>query len=101
MSIKIIIPSYKRCGKITTLDSIPISYKDNTFLFVRKEEYDLYYNEYKERCNIIPLENVNNICETRKRIVEYFDGQKIWMLDDDLVIYEGFVNFFVFRKIRA
>lgn len=91
--IKICIPSYKRCGHVLTLNSIPLSYRDNTFLYVRDSEYQEYYAKYHLRCNVIPLENVNNIGETRQKIVEHQLNQKIFMLDDDMQLKTTRVDF--------
>jgi hypothetical protein len=86
-NIKIAIQSYKRSDKVITLDSIPLSYKDNVYLFVRREEYDLYYNNYGQRCNVVPLDNVQYLSDTRTAIINYFGNDRIWLTDDDNKIH--------------
>ena len=89
--INIVIPSYQRSDKVVTLDSIPLSYKDNVYLYVRPEEYELY-KHFENRCNIVQLENCENIGDTRQFIVEHMKNKKIWMLDDDLKIFKAHLN---------
>ena len=89
--INIAIPSYQRPNNVLTLNNIPLSYKDNTYLFVRPEEYELY-KHYETQAKIVQLKNCTNIGDTRQYIAEYFDGKKMWMLDDDIKIFNSFYN---------
>jgi hypothetical protein len=89
--INIVIPSYQRSDNVITLNNIPASYKENTYLYVRHEEYELY-KHYEDKCNIIQLKNCKNIGDTRQYIVEHMQGKKIWMIDDDIQIHKAFLN---------
>jgi hypothetical protein len=90
--INIVIPSYKRLGMVTTLDSIPSEYRDSTFLAVRVEEADMYDQKYGHRCRILPLTGVSHIGDTRQAIVNHFAGTRLWMMDDDLRFYKVATN---------
>lgn len=92
MTINICIPSYKRSNDVKTLDSIPLTHKDNTYLYVRKEEFDEYSSHYGHRCNVIPLTNVTNIGETRQKIIEHQYGNRIYVLDDDISIHKAYID---------
>ena len=85
--IKIAIPSYKRPNSVLILNSIPQSYKDNTYLFVRREELEEYSQNYSHKCNIIPLDNVTCISDTRLAIINYFGNDRIWLTYDDNKIH--------------
>lgn len=85
-AIKICIPSYKRIGNVETLNSIPLSYKHNVYLYVRQEEHAGYQAAYGSRCNVVALPPVSNIGETRQAICMAHMGERIWMMDDDLTI---------------
>lgn len=89
--VKIAIPSYKRSDDQVTLDFLPKSYKENIFLFIRKEEYN-DYSKYENKCNIVTMDNVKDIGETRQFIIEYMNGSKLLMLDDDLHIAETYID---------
>lgn len=55
-------------------------------LFIRKEQYDIY-EKYKDVFKIVKLIGVNNIGQTRHKIVQYCIYKKIpkiFMLDDDI-----------------
>lgn len=91
MSIKIAIPSYKRPNDVTTISWIPLEYHENIYLFVRAEEYAAYAAKYST-VNIVQLSNVNNIGETRQRIVEHLANEKLWMIDDDVFLHRSFVD---------
>ena len=55
-------------------------------LFIRKEQYDLYKG-YQDNCEIVLLEEVNEIGETRKAIVDWAIKNRIsniFMIDDDI-----------------
>jgi hypothetical protein len=90
-NIKIAIPSYQRPNNVITLNNIPLSYKDNTYLFVRPDEYESY-KHYETQVKIVQLKNCNNIGDTRQYIAEYFAGEKLWMLDDDIKIFNSYYN---------
>ncbi len=92
MTINICIPSYKRCGKVTTFDSLPPSYNKNIFLYVRREEYDDYLKAYSTLCAVVPLDNVFNIGMTRQAIINHQYPNKILMIDDDVSIHEHYID---------
>jgi len=90
--LNICIPSYKRAGVVTIFNCIPKSFRENVFLYVRKEEYEEYSALYSDRCTIVPIEGVTNIGETRQKIVEHQKGNLILMIDDDLSLHDAYVN---------
>ena len=94
MTINICIPSYKRSDNLKTLDWIPLSYKDNVYLYVRENEYDAYHANYGDKCHVIPITNVNNIGETRRALCDHQltlnKSNRIWQLDDDVTIHDAY-----------
>lgn len=90
--IKICIPSYKRAECVKTLDSIPLAYARNVYLYVRDNEVEAY-SRYSNRCQIIALpSHVSNIGETRKAIIDHQGVNRIWMLDDDLDFCKSYIS---------
>jgi hypothetical protein len=89
-SIKFVIPTYNRVGKVKTLQLL----KDNTipikqiYLFVINEEYENYKKEYPEYKIII---GVKGLINQRQFISNYFkQGSKIVSMDDDLYAFRKF-----------
>lgn len=85
--IKWCIPSYKRAGKVTTIDyleSIGVS-KEDIYVFLQDEnDYAEYQKLYSDRANI-HYRKGSCVSDNRNNILDYFDdGEKILMLDDDL-----------------
>lgn len=82
--MKIVIPSYKRAGKVKALKNIPNTVQSKYYwIAVRPEEEEEYRQAYPY-CNIKVLEgNVNGVTATRQRINEQFDGL-IVVIDDDV-----------------
>jgi uncharacterized ubiquitin-like protein YukD len=99
--IKLAIPSYKRSKNVITLESIPVSYKKNTFLFVRPEEFNCY-KHYDDRCNIIKLSDTClDIGSTRQFIINFFENEKIWMLDDDISIHKSNLSYEKYQRYNT
>lgn len=79
--MKIIIPTYKRLHKQVTLDNI--HNKENVILAVREEEA----KEAEKLCDVFVLpKTVHDIATTREAIVKHFNGQQIFMPDDDVIL---------------
>lgn len=80
----ICVPSYNRPNApfLKFVDNLPV------VLFIRKEQEDLY-KDYKEKCKIVLLDNVAEIGQTRKAIVDWAIKEglsNIFMLDDDVTL---------------
>lgn len=80
----ICVPSYNRPNApfLKFVDNLPV------VLFIRKEQIDLY-KDYQNRCKIVCLENVEEIGQTRKAIVDWAVSNNIdniFMLDDDVTL---------------
>lgn len=78
----ICVPSYNRPNApvLRYVDIIPIT------LFIRREQEELY-KDYKDKCNIVLLDNVTEIGTTRKAIVDWAISKgysDIFMMDDDI-----------------
>lgn len=78
------IPSYNRPDakllQILQHEDVPV------YLFIRKEQYEMY-SKYSDKFKIIKLSNVHNIGQTRNAIIRYCIKHKIpkiFMLDDDI-----------------
>lgn len=76
------IPSYSRPDArfLSNWENIPIH------LFIRREEQELY-KQYEGKCKIILLDNVSDVGETRRQIVNWAiesNKENIFMLDDDI-----------------
>lgn len=80
------IPSYKRCGKVKTLDTL-IRYGVDTSKIVistqTMEDYEQYNKEYGHRVKVIYNEGYNASCN-RNTLIEYFGNNKMVILDDDI-----------------
>lgn len=85
--IQVVIPSYKRAGKVTALKSFPAGYVAH--LVVRVEEAEEYEKLYGDVAKIIAIDGVHDIASTRRKITELYQGQKILMIDDDTTIHIG------------
>lgn len=68
------------------LNFIPESYYDKTFIVTRKGEQEELYSSYKDKVNVLSLD-CNNISSKRDAICRHFAGEKIWMIDDDCLLY--------------
>jgi hypothetical protein len=65
------------------LNFIPKEYYKNVYIVVREGEQELKYRKYKELVNLISLPNLTGIHDKRDAIVKFFNGERIWMIDDD------------------
>lgn len=83
----ICVPSYGR-PKSKLLQFLIAEPKLKVLLFIRTEEKDIYKEYYQySHFTIVPLKEVNNIGQTRQKIVKYCTAKKIpeiFMLDDDI-----------------
>lgn len=78
----ICVPSYNRPNApfLKYVDQLPV------VLFIRKEQKDLY-KEYQNRCYMVGLEDVEEIGQTRKAIIDWAISNhisNIFMIDDDI-----------------
>ena len=79
--VKVVIPSYKRAGRVTTLKAV-----SNCCLVVREEEYDEYLKHYPDT-EIITIpegEIENGIADTREWIMRNVNNGNVFFLDDDI-----------------
>lgn len=79
--VKIVIPSYKRAGKVTTHKTVA-----NCAIVCREEEYEDYKKAYPE-LEIIAIpkgEIKNGISDTREWIMRNVNNGNVFMLDDDI-----------------
>lgn len=85
-SIEYCIPSYKRCGSVTTLDMLEQYHvpADNIFVGVQTEEdRESYTRVYGGRCNVVYTPNAHNAAGNRNGLLESVSGT-VCLLDDDL-----------------
>lgn len=80
----ICVPSYNRPNApfLKFVDNLPV------ILFIRREQEELY-KDYKDRCKIVLLDNVEEIGQTRKAIVDWaikHNISNIFMLGDDVTL---------------
>lgn len=86
---KILIPSYKRAGKVKTLDLLQgetYSADDIIISTQTQEDYDAYRGHYKGRATIIYREG-NSVGDNRNSLLEWAQKHEIRyavMLDDDV-----------------
>lgn len=79
----ICVPSYNRpdASFLQYVDNVPV------ILFIRKEQAVLY-KQYKGRCRIVKIDGVEEIGQTRAKIVDWaaeHGYDNIFMLDDDIL----------------
>jgi hypothetical protein len=91
-NIKIAIPSYKRVDRVRVFETIPESYRDNVYMFVRVEEEEEYRNKWGHRCHIIPIDGVTGVATTMDKMVKYFNDERIWCIDDDVTLHHGVID---------
>ena len=84
--MKLVIPSHNRFSNVITLDIIPKKYLKDTYIVVRDEEQQSLYSHYD--CNVLVLD-CNSIATKRDAICRHFAGEKIWMIDDDCLLYNA------------
>lgn len=90
--MKIVIPTYKRPeGKLDVLENgwIPESFYKRVYVCIRNtQEEKERYAHLEGRVNIVPLNmpDDSGIPEKREAICKHFEGEKIWMMDDDIKI---------------
>ena len=79
--VKLVIPSYKRAGKVLTLKAVA-----NCALVVREEQYEEYREAYPDTEIIqIPKGEIQNgISDTREWIMRNVNNGNVFMLDDDV-----------------
>ena len=82
----ICIASYARPDAILLKELCKNDIYKGSFLFVRKEEYK-DYEQWSEFFHIVTLKNVDNVGDTRKKVIKYCIKQgmdNIYLLDDDI-----------------
>lgn len=89
MTLQIVIPSHNRSGALKPLNFIPDDYACNVNVIVRSGYQEQLYSVYKDKYNVIAIDDLNGISEKRDAICRLFAGQKIWMLDDDCVLHNA------------
>lgn len=80
------IPSYKRCGKVKTLDTLIRYGIDPSKIVISTqtmEDYEQYNKEYGHRVKVIYNEGYNASCN-RNTLIEYLGNNKMVILDDDI-----------------
>jgi hypothetical protein len=76
-NIKVVCPTYKRAGRVTTIDNV-----SNVTLVVRAEEESLYRSSYsKADIDVLPV-GISGLANTRQWIYEKYGN--VFMLDDDI-----------------
>ena len=94
---KIVIPTYKRPDNVCALEFIsPESQRKHFWLAVREEELEAYKANYPH-CNYKVLPNVTNVCNTRQRVNEIFNGTVI-VIDDDVRFHRTELMYDVINK---
>lgn len=84
--IQFVIPSYNRAGAVTALSMFPDGYIPH--LVVRESQKEVYEKWHGHAAKIVTIpDDVNGIAGTRRLITEMYQGQRIWMLDDDTTIH--------------
>lgn len=96
--MKIVIPSYKRSGKLVFDKWIPESFYKNVYVVIREEESKLY-SHLENKVNLICLSNIEGIHDKRYEITKIFKNEKIWMVDDDVIVH-GTYNDDGWRRIH-
>jgi len=86
--MKIVIPSHNRHYHVKSLDFIPESYYENTYIVTRTGEQEELYSSYKDKVNVLSFD-CHNISSKRDLICRHFANEKIWMVDDDCCLYDG------------
>ena len=84
----IAIPSYKRAGKVTTLDFLGDAFNKEEIIIgtQTQQDYDSYLSLYGEKATIIYKEG-NSCGENRNSLLEYCSKNginEVLMLDDDI-----------------
>lgn len=95
--IKIVIPTYNRInGEVKALEYgwLPKSYYKNVYLCVRTSELEKYSHYKAHGINITELKDLDGkgISETRDLICRLFANNKIWMIDDDIKLLDGYIR---------
>lgn len=79
--MKIVIPSYNRYNRFTTLDLLS-GFEDITYIFVVEEELEIYKEKFPNWNFIV---GVKGLKEQRNFITNYFDeGEILICMDDDI-----------------
>lgn len=82
--MKIVIPSYKRAGKIKALKNISKHIQSKYYWIAVRPEEEKEYKQAYPSCNVKVLTGkVDGVTATRQRINEQFDGL-IVVIDDDV-----------------
>ena len=89
--MKIVIPSHNRPNNVRTLEFIPESYYENTYIVTRTGEQEELYSSYKDKVNVLSFD-CHNISSKRDLICRHFANEKIWMVDDDCLLYDGTIR---------
>jgi hypothetical protein len=77
MEIKVIIPTYKRAGSVTTLEHV-----DPAALCVTESEYDAYRRHYPDADIVVHPDSIVGLALKRQWIYDKFGN--VFMLDDDI-----------------
>lgn len=92
--MRFLIPSYGRCGNVTTLDVLKeygVSAADVTISTQTKEEYRRYSREYRA-CEVIYREARNVAGQLNTLLGTLDDGEVAFVMDDDLRSFAALVN---------
>lgn len=85
--MRVIIPSYRRCGRITALEALGTCRKQVT-LVVRAEEYHVYQETYRD-VNVVAMpESVDSLAKTRQYIWDTYGRTRFVMMDDDIRCFQ-------------
>jgi len=80
MDIKVVIPTYKRAGRVSTLDVV-----SPCILCVAESEYDVYTEFYPDVEIVTHPDTIIGLASKRQWIYEYF--KNVFMLDDDVTTF--------------
>lgn len=86
MEIYFGIPSYKRCGKVRTLDTLLRYGVDASKIVISTqtmEDYEQYTKEYGHICKVIYADGCNASCN-RNTLIENIGNHRMVLLDDDI-----------------
>lgn len=87
-AMKIVIPSHNREESARYLKFVPKSDLHNVYLVVRSGEQEAKYAHHKDNgVNVIGIDNLTGIHTKRDAIARHFKGEKIWMIDDDVELF--------------
>lgn len=86
--MKIVIPTHGREASARYLKFVPKDELSNVFLIVRSGEQEKNYAHHRDNgVNVIGIDGLTGIHTKRDAIVRHFAGEKIWMIDDDVELF--------------